>query len=120
MGDLEARNFSVANSDLGVSQRVQSVVQAYAQFHRIEGSTDATLKFYDKEPGFFVGYVVGQGKVLTVDLTSLDIMAYMGALKDGGLALRTRLQAISMFFRWAKTWVLVDTNPAERLKPPWR
>ena len=37
-----------------MTERLQEVLDSYLRYHRIEGSTVATVKFYAKELGLFL------------------------------------------------------------------
>ena len=105
-----------------VYRRLGDVLEFYLQYHHIEGSTQATVRFYKTEMGLFIRWLKDQGHSLDPqEVTPLHILAHLESLKSRNLAprsVRTRLQAISTMFRWATEWEIVSENPASRIKPP--
>ena len=120
LGEQLILNGSVASSALGVSNRLEMAVQVYAQYHRIEGSTAATLRFYRTELGAFVKAMELAGKVMTAEVTRFDIMAHLEAIREtrAPRSIKTRLTALSAFFGWAQEWDIIEVNPTAKLKPP--
>ena len=49
MDDLAVTAGRKADSALGKTQRLRKILQDYLRHHRIEGSTEATVRFYAKE-----------------------------------------------------------------------
>ena len=65
-----------ADPALEISQRLPEVLENYLRYHRIEGSTEATVKFYAKGLRLFLD---GLGPGLTlVDLTFLHVLDIWG------------------------------------------
>ena len=106
----------------GVYQRLPEVLDFYLQYHQIEGSTEATVSFYRRQVGPFIQWLEEHGhSLLPHEVTSLHVLSHLESLKQRDLAPRTvrsRLQGISTFFRWAVAWEIVPENPAGRIRPP--
>ena len=54
MDDLAVTPGRKAESALGMTQRLQKVLENCLRYHHIEGSTEATVKFYAKELRLFL------------------------------------------------------------------
>ena len=104
------------------TQQLPDVLNFHLQYHHIEGSTPATVKFFRKEVGQFIRWLEEQGHSLNPqEVTSIHVLGHLEDTKERGLAprsVRSRLQAISTTFRWAVEWDIVKENPAARIKPP--
>ena len=80
-----------------MTEELQEVLVSYLRYHRIEGSTVATVKFYAKELGLFLRDLTPACRTLA-DLTHFHIVDHLGGMKDRGLAprtIRSRWQAIT-------------------------
>ena len=64
-----------------MTERLQELLDSYLRYHRIEGSTVATVKFYAKELGLFLRDLSPDCRTLA-DLTSFDILDHLGGIKD--------------------------------------
>ena len=112
-----------ADPPLGMTQRLQEVLNYYPRYHRIEGSTEATIKFYAKELRLFLRDLekIDPDCQTLTDLSPLDVLQHLGSMKERGLkprSIRTRWQAITTWLNWCVEWGLIDTSPAERIKAP--
>ncbi len=54
MDDLAVTPGREAEPALGMFRRLREILQDYLRYHRIEGSTEATVKFYAKELRLFL------------------------------------------------------------------
>ena len=109
-----------ADPALEMSQRLPEVLENYLRYHRIEGSTEATVKFYAKELRLFLDGL-DPGCQTLVDLTSLHVLEHLGSMKERGLkprSIRTRWQAITTWLNWCADWKLIDSSPAAQIKAP--
>ena len=94
-----------ADPVLGMTQRLQKILQDYLRYHRIEGSTEATVKFYAKELRLFLQdleKIDADCQTLT-DLSSLHVLQHLGSMRELGLkprSIRTRCQAITTWLNW--------------------
>ncbi len=80
-----------ADPALGITQRLQKTLQDYLRYHRIEGSTEATVKFYAKELRLFLQDLEttdGGCQTLT-DLSSLHVLQHLGSMRERGLKPRS-------------------------------
>ena len=113
---------SKADSERSVTHRLPEVLDFYLQYHHIEGSTEATVRFYKVEVGQFIRWLEEQGHSLDArEVGAVHVLGHLERLKQQGRAprsIRSRLQAISTMFRWAVNWEIVPENPASRIKPP--
>ena len=111
-----------ADSDRSTTHRLPEVLSFYLQYHHIEGSTEATVRFYKVEVGQFIRWLEEQGHSLDArEVGAVNVLGHLERLKQQGRAprsIRSRLQAISTMFRWAVNWEIVPENPAGRIKPP--
>ena len=78
-----------------MTQRLQEVLNYYLRYHRIEGSTEATIKFYAKELRLFLRDLekIDPDCQTLTDLSSLDVLQHLGSMKERGLkprSIRTR------------------------------
>ncbi|MFQ6030630.1 MAG: tyrosine-type recombinase/integrase [Dehalococcoidia bacterium] len=105
-----------------MSQRLPELLQAYLRFHRVEGNTEDTIKFYRKEVRLFIRYLEDQGhSLLAHEVTAFDMMGHLEVMRAAGRkprTIRSRLQAVKTMFNWAKQWNVVSENPLGNLKPP--
>ena len=91
-----------AGAALGMTGRLREVLDNYLRYHRIEGSTDDTVRFYSKEIRLFFKDL-DPGCETVQDLTPLHVLEHLGAMKDRGLApssVRSRWQAITTWLNW--------------------
>ena len=103
-----------------MTQRLQKALGNYLRYHRTEGSTTATVKFYAKELRLFLDEL-DLGCQTLADLTSLHVLEHLGSMKDRGLrprSIRTRWQSITTWINWRVAWSLVDSSPASQIKAP--
>ena len=103
--------------------RLQKILQDYLRYHRIEGSTEATVKFYAKELRLFLEDLekIDPNCQTLIDLFSLHVLQRLGSMREGGLrprSIRTRWQAITTWLNWRVEWGLIGTSPAARIKAP--
>ena len=105
-----------------VTQRFPELLELYARYHYVEGSTPATIKFYRKEVGLFIKFLESQGHSLSLsDVSRNDVVDHLAGLRDAGRTARTlltRRQAILTFFNWARDWQYTAFNPVDGIKPP--
>jgi integrase/recombinase XerD len=109
-----------AGAALGMTGRLREVLDNYLRYHRIEGSTDDTVRFYSKEIRLFFKDLV-PGCETVQDLTPLHVLDHLGSMKDRGLAprsVRSRWQAITTWLNWCVEWELIDLSPALHIKAP--
>ena len=103
-----------------MTERLQELLDSYLRYHRIEGSTVATVKFYAKELGLFLRDLSPDCRTLA-DLTSFDILDHLGGMKDRDLAprtIRSRWQAITTWLNWCVLWGLIESSPGSQIKAP--
>ncbi len=110
-----------ADPALEMSQRLSEILENYLSYHRIEGSTEATVKFYAKELRLFLEDLekIDPGCHTLTDLSSLHVLQHLGSMREGGLrprSIRTRWQAITTWLNWCVEWGLIDVSPAARIK----
>ena len=109
-----------ADPALEMSQRLQEVLEHYLRYHRIEGSTEATVKFYAKELRLFLNDL-DPACLALVDLTAFHVLEHLGSMKERGLkprSIRTRWQAITTWLNWCVQWGLIEESPAAKIKAP--
>ena len=93
-----------AGAALGMTGRLREALDNYLLYHRIESSTDATIKFYAKEVRLFLKDVDPDCQTLQ-DLTPLHVLKHLASMKDRGLAprsVRSRWQAITTWLNWCR------------------
>ena len=103
-----------------MTQRLQEVLNNYLRYRRIEGSMEATIKFYAKELRLFLRDLekIDPDCQTLANLSSLDVLQHLGSMKERGLKPRsicTRWQAITTWLNWCVEWGLIDTWPAKSL-----
>ena len=109
-----------ADPALGMTQRLPEVLEDYLRHHRIEGSTEATVKFYAKELRLFLNDLGPSCQSLT-DLTYSHVLKHLECMRQRGLkprSIRIRWQAISTWLNWCVEWELIESSPAARIKAP--
>ena len=98
-------------------------IDLHIRWHKVEGHTSATVETAHKRIMAFVSYLLDEGRPPD-DLASvdrMDILTYLEHLKSSGMApisIRTRLGTLKAFFNWAVEWDLLESNPAEKIRPP--
>ena len=112
-----------ADPALDMSQRLPQILENYLQYHRIEGSIGATVKFYAKELRLFLGDLdkIDPGCQALTDLSSLHVLQHLGSMRERGLkprSIRTRWQAITTWLNWCVNWGLISASPAAKIKAP--
>ena len=120
MGVTAVNSWLKADPALEMSQRLPQILENYLRYHRIEGSTEATVKFYAKELRLFLGDLDPACQTLK-DLTTLHVLEHLGSMKERGLkprTIRTRWQAITTWLNWCVSWGLVESSPASMIKAP--
>ena len=105
MDDLAVTKGRKAEPALGMTQRLQKTLQDYLRYHRIEGSTEATVKFYAKELRLFLQDLekIDPDCQTLTDLSSLHVLQHLGSMRERGLkprSIRTRWQAITTWLNW--------------------
>ena len=91
-----------AGAALGMTGRLREALDNYLRYFRIEGSTDATIRFYSKEIRLFLNDL-DLGCQTVQDLTPLHGLEHLGSMKERGLAprsVRSRWQAITTWLNW--------------------
>ncbi|MCH7738219.1 MAG: tyrosine-type recombinase/integrase [Chloroflexi bacterium] len=112
------------NPDSGreVTERLPQLLELYARNHFVEGSTEATIKFYRKEVGLFLKFLESLGhSMVPGEVSRDDVLNHLADLKERGRrprTIRTRRQAVLSFFDWAKEWGKVEKNPVDGIKAP--
>ncbi len=120
MDDPAVNSWLKADPALEMSQRLPEILENYLRYHRIEGSTEATVKFYSKEIRLFLNDLDPACQSLA-DLTAQHILKHLGLMRDRGLkprTIRTRRQAITTWLNWCVDWDLIDSSPAAKIKAP--
>ena len=123
MDDLAVTAGRKADTALGMTQRLRKILQDYLRYHRIEGSTEATVKFYAKELRLFLEDLekTDPDCQTVMDLSSLHVLQHLGSMRERGLkprSIRTRWQAITTWLNWCVEWGLIDASPAAKIKAP--
>ena len=123
MDDLAVTQGHKAETALGMTQRSQKILQDYLRYHRIEGSKEATVKFYAKELRLFLQDLekIDPDCQALTDLSPLHVLQHLGSMRERGLkprSIRARWQAITTWLNWCVEWGLIDTSPAARIKAP--
>ena len=109
-----------AGAALGMTGRLKDTLDNYLRYHRVEGSTDATIRFYAKEVRLFLSDLDPDCQALQ-DLTPLHVLDHLASMKDRSLAprsVRSRWQAITTWLNWCVAWGLIDSSPAAQIKAP--
>ena len=109
-----------ADPALEMSQRLPQVLEDYLRYHRIEGSTEATVKFYAKELRLFLSDL-DPGCQAVADLNSRHVLNHLAAMRERGLKPRTvstRRQAITTWLNWCVEWGVIEESPAAKIKAP--
>ncbi len=104
-----------------MTQRLREILQDYLRRHRIEGSTEATVKFCAKELRLFLQDLekIAPDCRTLADLSPLHILQRLGHMKGRGLkprSIRTRWQAITTWLNWGVEWKLIESSPASQVK----
>ncbi len=111
-----------AAAALGQYQCLNFLFTAYLRYHRVEGSTDDTLKHKRKELRPFLRFLEEQGRsTLPGDVTHFDVMAHLEEMKLRGLAaasIHTRRRALHAWFAWMVDWEIILANPVSKVKSP--
>ena len=123
MDDLAVTPGRKAESALGMTRRLQKVLENYLRYHRIEGSTEATVKFYAKELRLFLRDLenIDPDCETLAELSPLHVLQHLGSMKERGLkprSIRTRWQAITTWLNWCVKWGLINASPASNIKAP--
>ena len=93
---------------LEMPQRLPEILGNYLRHHRIEGSTEATVKFYAKELRLFLQDLDPSCQFLE-DLTAEHVLKHLGSMRERGLkprTIRSRWQAITTWLNWCVSWGL--------------
>ena len=106
-----------------MTQRLQKALKDYLLYHHIEGSTEATVKFYAKELRLFLQDLqnIDAACETLADLSPLHVLQHLGHMKERGLkprSIRTRWQAITTWLNWCVEWKLIESSPANQIKAP--
>ena len=105
-----------------VNHSLHNLLKIYLQYHSIEGSTEATLRFYREQVGAFLKYLAAQGHSMELqDVTLFDVVGYLQEGKDRGLSpttIHTKRKAIHAWFNWMVNWEVATSNPVSRIAPP--
>ena len=105
-----------------MTESLSKLLVAYIQYHRIEGSTQDTIKHKSKELRPFIRQLEAQGHSLIAgEVTLFDILGHLESLKVRGCAattIHTRRSAIHAWFAWMVNWEIIPTNPTSKVKPP--
>ena len=120
MHELEPIFGAKASAALGMTQRLHPLLSAHLQYHRIEGSTEDTLKQKEIRP--FLRSLEEQGhSMLPGDVTLFDVVAHLEEMKLRGLAvasIHTRRRALHAWFAWMVDWEIIPINPVSKIKAP--
>ncbi|MYC35642.1 MAG: tyrosine-type recombinase/integrase [Chloroflexi bacterium] len=109
-----------ADPALEMSQRLPQALEDYLRYHRIQGSTEATVKFYAKELRLFLNDLDPACQAVA-DLNSRHVLNHLAAMKERELkprSIRTRCQAIKTWLNWCVEWNLIESSPAAKIKAP--
>ena len=110
-----------ADPALELSQRLPGILENYLRYHRIEGSTEATVKFYAKELRLFLNDLDPDDCQALADLTTSHVLEHLASMRQRDLkprSIRTRWQAITTWLNWCVEWGLIEVSPAARIKAP--
>ena len=105
MGVTAVNTLLKAAPALEMPQRLARILENYLRYHRIEGSTEATVKFYAKELRLFLEDLEKTDpdcQTLT-DPSSLHVLHHLGSMRERGLKPRsvpTRWQSITNWLNW--------------------
>ena len=108
-----------AGPALAMTGRLPKILDDYLRYHQIEGSTEATVKFYAKEVRLFLRDLDSECQALG-DITPFHVLSHLGNMKNRGLAprsIRTRWQAITTWLNWCVAWELIKPSPASQDLP---
>ena len=109
-----------AGAALGMSQRLPEVQEYYLHYHHIEGSTEATIKFYAKELRLFLKELDPACETVA-DLKRFHVIQHLGSMRERGLKPRTicsRWQAITSWLNWCVECQPIEKSPAAHIKRP--
>ena len=105
-----------------VTESLYQLLENYLRYHRIEGSTQATILHKKRQLGVFVRWLESEGHSLIPAKVTIDhVELHLEWMIDRGLApatRHTRLRALKTWFRWMKERKRIDENPTEGLKLP--
>ncbi len=121
MVEREPKNTVLAGVDTRQSESLYKGLDKYLRYHRIEGSTDATIHHKKKELTAFLRWLEKERALDPLELGLFDILAHLESLKERGLApatLNTRYRAIHAWCQWMTDWEIIPVNPASKLKAP--
>ena len=123
MGGTAVNTRLKADPALEMSQRLSGILENYLRYHRIEGSTEATVKFYTKELRLFLNDLekIDPGCQTLPGLSSFHVLQHLGSMRERGLkprSVRTRWQAITTWLNWCVELGLIESSPAAQIKGP--
>ena len=111
-----------AGAALGMTGRLRETLDSYLRYHRIEGSTDATVKFYAKELRLFLGDLDPDDCQALAELTTTHVLEHLASMRQRDLkprSIRTRWQAITTWLNWCVEWGLIEvSSPASADQSP--
>ena len=102
------------------ARHLDKLLGRYLQYHRVAGSTEATLIHKAKEIGLFLKFLEERGHSMNAKaLTTDDVTAHMDDMLNRSLALetrRTRRRALHAWCEWMVGLEIIRTNPVTRVK----
>ena len=105
-----------------VNESLPKLLASYLQYHRIEGSTEATIKHKNKELRPFIHQLENEGHSLSAgDVSPFDILGHLEVMKGRGCApatIHTRRRALHAWFGWMVDWEVLPANPVTKVKAP--
>ena len=123
MDDLAVTSGRKTKPALGMTQGLQEVLENYLRYHRIEGSTQATVKFYAKELRPFMQdlNIIDESCEALSEMSSQYVLHHLDSMRELGLkprSIRTRWQAITTWLNWCAEWGLIGSSPTVHIKVP--
>lgn len=113
----------VAKEGIGL----EDLVKYYETYHRSEGSSPKTVKWYREVLASFVGWLKLQEKSTKLgSIDQMDVREFILFLREkryhgralSSSTLNNRVRALRAFFSWLNREEYTDTNILANLKPP--
>ncbi|MFH0942338.1 MAG: tyrosine-type recombinase/integrase [Chloroflexota bacterium] len=106
---------------------LEDLVKYYETYHRSEGSSPKTVKWYREVLASFVGWLKLQEKPTELgSIDQMDVREFILSLREkryhgralSSSTLNNRVRALRAFFSWLNREEYTDTNILANLKPP--